>query len=561
LFLLLYAAIVSFFISVASMGALGILSFLPALAVLLLSASAISSAFLLWDRKTIATFRRVLAVLLAGEILWLLCVAIGVVYTWASFSKYAVANTILFGAFVCAGLEFLAINGVFTTNAPFAFGLTAVHPASTFAIIGLSGFSSRFDPLALLFGAIAFFIILVFTFLLKRSKTSRGYDALTLFQSFMKTWTSAYSAELERIISAHSEEAEIRTKVLRFQTDKGDTFVVLPGVHPGPFHAVGSYDLPGVLSRAFNDLGPVMTLHRPGGHERNLATTADTAKYANQVSEFAKTITPSTADARLRGPLHEKIGKATVSSTAFSNDLVLTISFAPFGSDDLSATIENELAEPSSATGVDTYVVDAHNSINHEQETLDMKQSSWREILAHTQLEESKPFRVAYSHSREFKFPSGEDLTENGLGLLMVEADVKSVLVLADANNAVPPLREKVAKALESSGYNLIEFCTSDSHNLAARGLTVARGYKALGEQTQVDAIVKLTIDLARLADSRLSPSAYGSGLVTTKARVFGSRTIEEFATITQSSSKLGRYYFRFATAAVGILLLLSVIL
>ena len=176
--------------------------------------------------------------------------------------------------------------------------------------------------------------------------------------------------------------------------------------------------------------------------------------------------------------------------------------------------------------------------------------------------EEGRQFRFAYSHSSEFNFPSGRDLTENGISLAMFEADKANfVLILADANNAVPALRPEAARALGSAGYRLIEFCTSDSHNLAARGLTVARGYQALGEETRVESIINLIVEMAKLAETRLLPCAYASGKLTTRVKVFGSKALEEFARITQSSSRFGRYYLRFAGVAVGALFLLSLFL
>jgi putative membrane protein len=560
--LVFYAGVVSLFLSLASRGSRGWVLFLPTFVILILSVSAISSALLIADRKTIATFRRTTAVLLAGEILWLFCAACGIVYSWLSGSPYALTDAILFGAFLCAGLEFLVINGVFTGSAPLSLVLAVLHPAATLTVLRLSELSIRLDPFALLFGAVTFGIIAGFVFTQRRRKTSRGYNALSLFRAFMKTWVASQPAELEAIISDHAEDAEVTTKVLRFQTKAGDTFIVLPGAHPGPFHPVGSYDLPGVISRAFKGQGQVMTLHRPGGHERNLATAAETQRYADQISGFARTITPTVAEATSRGPLHAKIGKATVGSFAFSDDIIMTISFSPLGSDDLDAEVEGKLLRPGLDSGLQTSVVDAHNSIDSEHESLDTSDPRWREMFTKIKQERATKCRIAYSHSSELGFSPAGDLTENGVGLLLVEAgNVKSVLVLADANNAVPQLRGEVDRALEASGYRLIEFCTSDSHNLAARGLTVARGYQALGEQNSVESIVKLVVDLAKLAETRLLPTAYGSGQLSTKVRIFGSRALEEFATITQTSSRFGRLYLGFAAAAVGALLVLALVL
>jgi putative membrane protein len=556
--LLIYGGLATLALSVLSRGIAGVVSFIPAFAVLVLSATAISSAIRIVDRKTIATFRRSQALLLAGELLWLPIAAVGAVYSLSSGSPNPLTNAILFGAFVCAGFEFLIIEGAFQKNVPVSLGLAAIHPVSTLLVIRFPELPSHLDVAAVSSGALALVLLVAFPLLMRQRKTSVGHDSLSLFQAFMKTWAAGDSDELERIIADHSEEAEVTTKVLRFRTKAGDTFLVLPGVHPGPFHPVGSYDLPGVISRSFKDLGPVMTLHRPGGHEHNLATREETSKYAASVSELARN-TPSDAEGELRGPEHAKVGEANVSASAFNNDLIVTISFAPLGSDDIDTKVEVELARPASGVGFDLSVVDAHNSIDPDLETPVTDDPGWTRLFEATRALRSNEFNVAYSHSGEVGFRGRTDLTENGMALFMVQnRSTKSVLILADANNSVPDLRARVGAALKSSGYDLIEFCTSDSHNLAARGLTVERGYEALGEATPPASIVELAVSLAKRADARLAPAFYGSAQMKTKVRVFGSKALEEFAAITQASSRFAQRYFRLAGGVAVALLLVS---
>lgn len=561
-FLLLYGGIASFFLSVLSRGTAGAISFIPAFVVFVVSGSAISSALQMADKKTIATFRRAQALLLGSEILWLLVAAIGAVYAYFTESPYPLTNALLFGAFVCAGFEFLVINGTFVKGTTLSLILAALHPTATLLIVRAPELASHFDAFAASSGVLALALIVAFPTLLKRRKTSLGHDAVSLFQAFMKTWVAGYSDELEAIITDHSEEIEVTTKVLRFRTKVGDAFIILPGVHPGPFHPVGSYDLPGVVSRAFKDLGPAITLHMPGGHERNLATKADTAKYALMVNELGRSAVLDERKAVVRGPVHAQIGKATVSASAFSDDMVMTVSFAPFGSDDLDTRMEGELAGPASEAGFELSVVDAHNSIDSNLQFPVTDDPGWRQLFETTRRTEPVPFSVAYCHSNELGFKGRGDLTENGVSLFLVQAqDTKSALVLADANNAVPNLRAEVAKALGSSGYGLIEFCTSDSHNLAARGLTVQRGYEALGEATPPGSIADLVVKMAKLAETRLAPAQYGSAQTKSRVRVFGPKSLEEFAAITQSSSRFSRNYLKFAVAAVAVLLLVSIVL
>ena len=518
-----------------------------------LSALAISGALKLAEKDTIASFRRILALMLAGVLLWLVLVAVGGSYAWAARSPGSLTNAYLYGAFVCAGLEYLIINGAFTKSASLSLGLAAIQPGVTLLIVRSAELEAHLDGVALVSGAISLALIVAFPALLKRKKTSRGYDALSLFRAFMKTWAAGLPDDLEGMIAGHSEETEAPTKVLRLRTRSGDTFMVLPGVHPGPFYPIGSYDLPGIISREFKDIGAVMTLHRPGGHERNLATRADTMEYAKGVKELAKSIVPNREGALLRGPLHGRVGKATASVTAFSNDALLTISFAPYGSDDLDTGVEVAMTELGSEVGFDVSVVDAHNSISEGLESPETSDPGWMRLLEAAWRKEAKGFDAAYVHSGEVGFEGNGDLTENGIGLLMIRSGTtKSVLILADANNSASSLRAEVQSALDAAGYDLVEFCTSDSHNLAARGLTVQRGYEALGEATPISAIAELAVKLAKLADSKLAPAEYGSASEGRKVRVFGANALDEFAAITQTSSAFARRYLELALVVLG---------
>ncbi len=558
--LLVYGALVSLGLVLIPRGPADVALLIPAYAVFVVCAAGISRALGIGDRKSIANVRRTTALLLAGELLWLALGAVGAAYGWAVRSVAPADNALVYGCFICAGLEFLVINGAFTKNTWLSLGLAVLHPAATLLIFGPGDLAVGLNTVTAVFGAASFAVIIAFPLFLRRTKTSQGHDSLSLFQAFMKTWTAGYADELESIISDHSEKITVTTKVMRFRSKKGDLFLILPGVHPGPFHPVGSYDLPGVISRELKEMGPAMTLHKPGGHEHNLATRADAAKYAAGVKEAAQSITPTAARAVIRGPVSSVVGKAKASATAFSEDALLTISFAPLGSDDLDVMVETELARTAAGAGLDLSVVDAHNSIDHDLVTAATDDPGWQSLFSQAKDSEPGRFNIAYSHSSEVGFRGGKDITENGIGLLMIESGgSKHVLMLADANNAVPALREDVMNALGSAGYKLIEFCTSDSHNLAARGLTVQRGYEALGEATPVASIADLAVALARLAEPRLSLADYGSSQTKTEVRVFGSKALNEFALITQASSKFSRKYFEFASIMVTALFLLAV--
>lgn len=514
------------------------------------------------DSRTIATYRRSLAVTLAGTMLWLLCAGVGLACELAFHNGIALGNSLIFGAFLCGGFETLVVSGAFIDSAPFSTLLGSLQSFITGTTILLME-AAKYSALAAIPGLVAFAVLILFTVALKRKKTSGGHDAVRLFQAFMKTWANKDALELESIISSQAEKAEVKSKVLRFQSQSGDLFLVLPGVHPGPFFPVGSYNLPSLISRAFDGSGQVLTLHRPGGHERNLATNAEAKEYAQKLMEFAVGLQPS-KPTTIRGPTTTKIGKATATVTGLADDLLLTVSFAPYGSDDLELDFEKRLASIAASEGYDVSVVDAHNSIesDRDRETADPNDPMWRESIQNARGLSAAEFRIGFASSLEKEFASSTDITANGIGLVLIEAQkTRWVLALADANNAVPGLRSAVSKALESSGYRLLEFCTSDSHDLAARGLTVDRGYKALGEATPVEAITNSTVGLAKIAESRLSGCGFASGTMTSEVSLFGMAALDEFAAIARESSAFSKNYAKFGSFGLALLLLLSLVI
>jgi putative membrane protein len=556
-----YVGVASLALSVAAVGiSRAGVAFVLTFATAVLSSSIIARTSKLSDQTSIASFRRSAAAVFAGEMVWFVCSGVGTVYSFFQASGHSAGNSVIFGGFVCAGFEFLVVNGAFIQRAATSAILSAVHPLVTaLAFFAAGGIS--YDAWAVAFGVVAFAVPVLFTLALRRRRTSLGYNAVRLFQAFMKTWANDDAAELETIIDAHASVAKVSTKLLRFRQDDGDTFVILPGVHPGPFYPVGSYNLPGLVSRSFEGLGRVLTLHGPGGHESNLATNASTKRYVEDLRNFAETIQPMAGEARIQGPLVAKIGKATASASAFGKNLLLAISFAPYGSDDLESEAGRRLAAIAESQGYDALLVDAHNSIDDGREQLDLKDEGWTALIQGAKESSPEQFRIGYAHSKEIGLAASSDLTTNGIALMLLEVDgTKWALVLADANNAVPGLRESVSRALESAGYRLLEYCTSDSHDLAARGLTADRGYHALGEVTPLDVIASATVKLASLAESRLATCRYGFGNMVSEARIFGSTGLREFAEVTQRSSRFARAYARFAAPAMFALLIASLV-
>lgn len=529
-----------------------------ALFAILISSYIITSLTRSFDHATIATFRRAMAAMLVGEACWAVLVLVGLAYSLNVKSYSPLTNTVLFGALTTAGLEFIIINGAFVRSTGLSLGLGTIHPLLTTIVLMESGELQSIDPFSLLFGLISFTILVYFVVFLKHSRTSRGHNTIELFQAFMKAWANSKPDDLESILRTHAERTTVSTKVFRMD-GKETVLMILPGVHPGPFYPVGSFDLPGRMFQQFKNLGLALVLHGPGGHERNLATRSDTQLYVRKIFDFSRSLEPH--DLLLRGPITAQIGKARTTVFSLGTDAILTISFAPYGSDDLESNINQALGEVAKASGFSLSVVDAHNSIASNRALTTIDDAGWRNLFMRLASSAPMKFRLGHANSGELGLGSSDDLTVGGISVVEFEAaETKWVLALADANNAVPTLRGAIDSALETNGFKLLEFCTTDSHDLAARGLTVTRGYLALGESTPVNKIVDVIVSLAKLAETRLSECACASAEMVSEEYTFGTKTLDEFASITQTSARFARRYSKMTAATILVLLLLALL-
>jgi putative membrane protein len=376
---------------------------------------------------------------------------------------------------------------------------------------------------------------------MKHFETRRhNISSLNLLQAFLKTWTSKNPKELEEYFTIYSQSQETITKIVKFVTPTKDIILVLPDVHPGPFYPVGSYNLSETIHRKLRMNGSLsIVLHGAGGHERNLPSNYYTNEYAERVRSFVASLsTDSSKNHKTRGPLQVILGQTTVTCIAFDDEILMTVSNAPYNSDDLDPAILQEIKVAATETGFGVMVVDAHNCIGGEDgEDLKATRKEWSAVFKRLDaMHAEEELQIGYSHSSETGFTPGADISEGGIGVLIFENNgPKNVLIVADSNNVVVGLREVIANALKDKGFQLMELCTSDTHNLAARSL-IQRGYFALGEATSKEKIIEVINDLVSLADQRIGTCNFVVVSFPLKIPLIGNEPLEDFAAVTNEA-------------------------
>src|SRR5579875_1341149 len=108
-----------------------------------------------------------------------------------------------------------------------------------------------------------------------------------LLTSFLNSWMNSDGTSLEDFLERNSEEKNTLTWLIHLETEsKKRLAIIIPYIHPGPFHPIGSYNLVKELSDFFKSRGydHCFILHGPVDHTFNLCSRQAVNKYLDQLS-------------------------------------------------------------------------------------------------------------------------------------------------------------------------------------------------------------------------------------------------------------------------------------
>ncbi len=517
------------------------------------TSGAITYAIKALDPDSVVSLRRTFGLAFVSNLAWTIVLALGALASWMLDRPQPRLNEFILGAFFAWSFELLVINGAFVSSTLQSMCIAAVQPAVTLLLASI--FIVQVNA-ALIFSAILGLVVLGITtgFLLK-FKTFKtegvGINSLQTFQSFLKSWVSQKPANLESYFTMYSHDEPVVTRVV-LASAAGRVALVLPGVHPGPFFPVGSYNLSELIYQELrkNDITP-MVLHGVGGHERNLPTNELAKRYAAAIASVVASSDVPQKVSKMRGPLRSKIGPTSVTTLGFDDHVVAFLSNAPYNTDDLEPRVIDGAVSAARDLGVELMLVDAHNSIGGE----DLKEPSitdadWRKVFSDITASPDEEFELGAAHSSELQFEHGSDISDGGVTVLVFRKGTSTyALVTSDSNNAVIGLRQTLLDELKRENVDLIELCTSDTHKSAARYLT-DRGYRALGEDSDRDALVATIKKLEKLAEGRLSPGKAATITSELTLPLIGDKSLNDFATLTKETLNFTKAYASAALAA-----------
>jgi putative membrane protein len=509
------------------------------------------------DPDSVVSLRRTFGLAFASNLVWAILLAVGSLSSWVLHSPWPSLNEFILGAFFAWSFELLVVNGVFISSTFQSMCIAAIQPVMTLLLASI--FLIQVNVASISSAILGFIILGITTGFLLKFKTFKtegvGINSLQTFQSFLKSWISQKPANLENYFTLYSHDAPVTTRIILASAAERIA-LVLPGVHPGPFFPVGSYNLSELIYQELrkNSITP-MVLHGVGGHERNLPTNELAKQYASAIASAVTSPDVAQQVSKMRGPIKSKLGQTSVTTLGFDNEIVAFLSNAPYNTDDLEPRIIEGAVSAARELGVELMLVDAHNSIGGEDvEEPNITDADWRRVLSDIKGSPDEEFELGVAHSSEIKFEHGSDISDGGVTVLVFRKKASTyALVTSDSNNAVVGLRQAVLDELKRENIDLVELCTSDTHKSAARNLT-NRGYRALGEDSNRDELVKTIKRLDKLAEGRLSSGSVTPITSQLTFPLIGDKSLNDFAALTKETLSFTKAY---ASAALAVALVI----
>ena len=141
------------------------------------------------------------------------------------------------------------------------------------------------NPMALLFGAAFLGLATGWSYFTDRAGRPAVDSTHELIQAYVTSASKNDPTEMEQIIERKAKPSTVSTTQIKFQSnDKQVRFsMVLPDIHPGPFHPVGGSNIPYLIYKNMDSTAMVM--HSISNHDLNLPSQEEVNNYLTSISD------------------------------------------------------------------------------------------------------------------------------------------------------------------------------------------------------------------------------------------------------------------------------------
>ena len=484
-------------------------------------------------------YSKVLHMSFFGNAIWLLTAFIG-------FASYIVfGKESLDPFYITLGMCIFACFriGILTTTLGIhigkAWAMCFLQPLAMFFVFVPSSMWAELlsDQILLIYGCL--FLATSTIWSLWTDKAGRPWVQSThkLLQAYLSAMSTKDPTEMEAIIEPSSKKSSVTTSQIKFQTesDKNHFRMVLPEIHPGPFHPVGGSNIPYLIYKNMDS--SAMVMHSVSNHALNLPNQEEVQVYLESLSKSSVTFSGT----KCTEPVIVQINKARCAGILFEKTAVLFLSLSPHGMEDIPISIRTEIEQFAKNRNFERImVIDCHNAMGEEinkDDGVDMLTAA-KSTLDSLKTKDSHQLKFSYANSLGMEIDSA-DIAKGGIGILCLEINSKKYyLGWADANNMENGLREQVVEHFSNNGYDLIEICTSDTHYTSS-GVRNKNGYFQLGIITKPAIIANWYLNLAKQAEKNVQTGKFEILENQSDVKVMGPSIFESFSTCLDNALRI----------------------
>ncbi|MBB46782.1 MAG: hypothetical protein CMO18_02940 [Thaumarchaeota archaeon] len=481
-----------------------------------------------------------------GNVLWLITIVAGIIGSSLLSIEPALFYVAL-GMFIFSSFRIGIMTTTLGINMKKACALCFVQPlVMFFALVPINMWSVLYDVQTLAFAVVFLGVAVAWSYITNRTGLPMIKSTHKLLQAYLQSVSQNDPRDMESIILETSKQSDISTSQIRFSTsdDKNDFRMILPDLHPGPFHPVGGSNIPYEIYKSMNS--SAMVLHSISDHSLNLPSQQDVQDYLQELSKSRVSKKGMTCTE----PVTAQINKAHVVGIRLDETALLFLSLSPHGMEDVPVILKTEIEQMAKNRNFEhALIVDTHNAMGGEisQEDSQDLLTAAKNVLDILITKSNHPLQYGYANSQSMNIQTS-DLAGGGIGMLCLAFEQKKYfLCWADANNMENGVREEVIAHLKNHGHELVEMFTSDTHS-TTMGVRNRNGYYELGSVTKSERLADWCLTIAKQAEKNIAEGKFEILENNAKVRVMGSGIFEHLSKALDSSLNMTKWFMILCT-------------
>ena len=477
---------------------------------------------------------------LFGNMLWVITILMGLLSS-VVLSKEVSLFFITFGMILFASFRIGLYTTTLGASLKKAWAIAFIQPLAMFFVLIPQELWIMMlsNVIALVYGFTFLIIASVWSIVTDRAGRPGMKSTHKTIQAYLASQGNDVK-DAEELMEEHATETKVGTSQIRFSSDDQTKFtMVLPEIHPGPYHPVGGSNIPYLIYK--NLSSSAMVMHSISDHALNLPSRNEVDNYLKNLQNFEI----KEEGMKCTEPVVVQINKARVTGMLFGNNPLLLLSLSPHGMEDIPSYMKKEIEQyGNNRNFTKIMTVDCHNAMGEEiskEDGEDMLKAA-KSCLDSLITKDSFPIELGYANTNDMDVWT-EDLAMGGLGITCLKInDKKYFLGWADANNMENGIREKIIENFSSKGHHLLEICTSDTHYASVKARN-RNGYYQLGLITSGDKLSKWFMEIAEKAELDIKSAKYEILENETIVRVMGQSIYEDYSKALENSLKITKIF------------------